>query len=187
MATKNNDAAALDAIISILRELEDEERERVLSTVTTFFLKRVSGPIARPESAVTGSPTSVPAFSEDLSLTPKEFLLQKQPRTDVERVACLAYYLTHYRDMPHFKTLDLSKLNTDAAQRKFANAAFSAGNALKRGYLAAATKGHRQLSAAGEQFVRAMPDRVAAKQAMDGFRLKRKTTRKKKIRKPQSL
>ena len=56
-------------------------------------------------------------------MSPKEFLLEKQPRTDVERIACLAFYLTHYRDTPHFKTLELSKLNTEAAQQKFANAA----------------------------------------------------------------
>jgi hypothetical protein len=78
--------------------------------------------------------------------------MEKQPRTDVERVACLAYYLTHYRDMPHFKTLDLAKLNTEAAQPKFSNAHYASQNALNMGYLAPADKGQRQLSAAGEQF-----------------------------------
>jgi len=47
-------------------------------------------------------------------MSPKDFLLEKQPRTDVERIACLAYYLTHYRATPHFKTIDLSILNTEA-------------------------------------------------------------------------
>jgi hypothetical protein len=93
-------------------------------------------------------------------------LLEKQPRTDVERIACLAYYLTHYRDTPHFANIDLAKLNTEAAQPKFSNTAYSANNALYQGYLAAAAKGQKQLSAAGEQFVRALPDRDAAKTAM---------------------
>jgi len=61
--------------------------------------------------------------------------MEKQPRTDVERVACLAYYLTHYRNTPYFKTLDLGKLNTEAAQPKFSNAAYASNNALKMGYL----------------------------------------------------
>lgn len=59
-------------------------------------------------------------------MVPKEFMVQKRPRTDIERVACLGFYLTHYRDTPHFKTLDISKLNTEAAQPKFTNAAWGA-------------------------------------------------------------
>jgi hypothetical protein len=82
----------------------------------------------------------------------------------------LAYYLTHYKGTPHFKTLDLSKLNTEAAQPKFANSANASNNAVKMGYLVHASKGQRQLSAFGEQFVRALPDREAAKEAVRTFR-----------------
>ena len=99
---------------------------------------------------------------------------QKQPHTDVERVACLAFYLAHYRGVPHFKTLDISKLNTDAAQPKFSNPSVAVNNAVKTGYLADAPKGHKQISAAGEQFVLALPDRDQAKQAMARARAKRK-------------
>ena len=110
-------------------------------------------------------------------MSPKEFLLEKQPRTDVERMACLAYYLTHYRDTPHFKTLDLSKLNTESAQPKFANAANTTNNAVKRGYLVQSSKGQRQLGAAGERFVLALPDRDAARAAMAAVRPRRRTSR----------
>ena len=118
-----------------------------------------------------------PSFSTDTAMSPKEFMYEKQPRTDVERVACLAYYLTQYRATPNFKTLDLSKLNTDAAQPKFSNAANSVNNAVKLRYLVPANKGYRQLSAAGEQFVRALPDRVAAKAAMEAARPRRRANR----------
>ena len=104
-------------------------------------------------------------------------MLEKQPRTNVERMACLAFYLTHYEDMQHFKTLDLSKLNTRAAQPKFTNSAWVAKDAVTTGYLAPATKGHRQLSAAGEQFVRALPDREAARAAMAAARPMRRNKR----------
>src|SRR5207249_5163711 len=114
---------------------------------------------------------------------PKEFLLEKQPRTDVERIACLAFYLTHYRDTPHFKTLDLSKLNTEAAQPKFSNAANSANNAVKRGYIVPSTKGNRQLSAAGERFVNALPDREAARQVMATSQPRRKPRRSSQAKK----
>ena len=107
-------------------------------------------------------------------MPPKTFMLQKQPVTDVEKVACLAYYLTHYRDTPHFKTLDISTLNTEAAQPKFSNAAVAMENATKMGYLVPATKGNKQLSGAGETSVQKLPDREAAKAAMSVSRPRRR-------------
>ena len=117
-------------------------------------------------------------FSKDRPISPKEFLLKKQPRTDVERVACLAYYLTHYRDQPFFKTLDISKLNTEAAQIKFSNPAKAVDNAAMLGYLAQATKGSKQISAPGELFVDALPDREAAQTAMASARPRRKNKKR---------
>jgi hypothetical protein len=90
-----------------------------------------------------------------------------------------SFYLTHYRDTPHFKTLDISKLNTEAAQPKFSNAASSANNAVKQGYLVPSTKGQRQLSAAGERFVAALPDREEARKAMSLSAPRRKSRRAK--------
>jgi hypothetical protein len=91
----------------------------------------------------------------------------------------LAYYLTHFRGLPHFKTLELAKLNTEAAQPKFSNTAYAATNAANAGYLASATKTERQLSAAGELFVMALPDREAAKAAMSSSRRRSLARRKK--------
>jgi hypothetical protein len=92
-------------------------------------------------------------------------------------VSYLAYYLTHYRETPHFKTLDISKLNTDAAQVKFANAANAVSNAVQAGLIAPAGGGMSQISAAGERYVQELPDRVAAKEAIAGFRQRRKSKR----------
>lgn len=104
--------------------------------------------------------------------------MEKNPKTDVERIACLAYYLTHYRATPHFKTLDVSTLNTEAAQPKFSNTTYSANNAVKLGYIVPSTKGHRQLSALGERFVQALPDRDAAKDVLLSMRRRNRTKRK---------
>jgi hypothetical protein len=134
-----------------------------------------SGPI----TATYGERTD--RFSKEQSLSPKEFLLKKQPRSDVERVACLGYYLAHYRDQPSFKTFDISKLNTEAAQTKLSNAAYAVNNANKCGYLAPALKGMKQLSAIGEIYVEALPDREAAAAALAHARPKRTSKRKKAI------
>lgn len=159
----------LPEVIESFRKIDPESRKRLLSTIATFFDIKADQGEAIP--APSGARTS---YSEDRSLSPKEFLRQKQPRTDMERVACLAYYLTHYRDTPHFKTLDISKLNTEAAQTKFANAANSVNNAASHGYLTASTKGNKQLTLAGESFVDALPDREAAREAMANARPRRR-------------
>jgi hypothetical protein len=100
-------------------------------------------------------------------MSPKQFIAAKRPSTDVERIACLAYYLTHDRKTPHFKTNDLTALNTEAAAPKFSNASAAAQNALNQNrYLAQAGKGRRQITPLGESVVQALPDRDAVKEVL---------------------
>jgi hypothetical protein len=182
VGTKKKDAAAvLTKVIDDLADLTSEERQNILNTVSTFYGLHSPAPTAVQTKAATAiTPASHPAgggFSEARDISPKEFVMQKQPRTDVERVACLAYYLTHYRSLPHFKTLDITKLNVEAAQSKMANPTVAVDNATKAGYLAPATRGTKQISAAGELFVQTLPDRDAAKAVMANAK------RRKKLRK----
>jgi hypothetical protein len=173
VATSNNngadDATVLSEVISALSRLSPESRQRLIETISTFFNAKLPySPLSAVQPSSCGSFPST--FSDTKPISAKQFILQTEPRTDVERVACLAFYLTHYADTPHFKTLDLSRLNTEAAQPKFSNAAVSVENATKMGYLVPAIKGHKQLSAAGERFVQALPDRELAKAAMNSIR-----------------
>jgi hypothetical protein len=173
-----------------LNDLPQEERKRIIETVVTFYKLVPHQPLSaddeRPEPVSLATASRPPiSFSEDLSLTPKDFLLEKQPQTDVERVTCLAYYLTHYRDTPYFKTLDISKLNTEAAQRKFSNSTLAIENAVRQGYLVEAARGQRQISGFGEQYVRALPDRDSAREIM-GKMMARRRSRKKVKETPQS-
>src|SRR5437867_1584522 len=123
---------AFNKVAEAIESLSEEARIRVFRILATHFdlpfgqdsyASRQAGTGPTSPAATGASQTS--SFSEDRSLSPKQFMIQKKPTTDVERIACLAYYLTHYREQPYFKTLDLSKLNTEAAQVKFANAAKS--------------------------------------------------------------
>jgi hypothetical protein len=169
---KDLDLEVLTQIISAFKRLDSDAQQRVFEAVTTFL----GFSIARhaPSSSVaSGNTTS--SFSSNPALSAKDFLLEKQPRTDVHRVACLAFYLTHYRDTPHFKTLDISKLNTEAAQPKFSNAAKSVDNATALGYLVPAVKGTKQLSATGERFVLALPDLESAKAVLASAKPRRKS------------
>jgi hypothetical protein len=183
-----DDAEVLGQIISSMKQLDPDARRRVYDTIGTFFdlggtpshsnapKPNSEGPTTKGESARPfGIQTS---FSADRAQSPKQFLHEKQPRTDVERVACLAFYLTHYRDAPQFTTLDISKLNTEAAQRKLTNATVAVNNASQYGYLVPAGKGMKQISAEGERYVQALPDYEAAKEVMANARRRRKGRKK---------
>ena len=174
--------SALSSILGTLTPLTTSDRSRVLNTVLTFFGINQPSP-----ASVANIPSVTSAYStkaEDRNLTPKQFIMEKQPKTDVERIACLAYYLTHFREAPHFKTQDLTNLNTESAQPRLSNPAKAAANAVSYGYLALANKGNRQLSGPGELFVQNLPDREAAKSAMTNAKprkAKTSSTKKKEI------
>ena len=185
------DLDVLTRVMTYFKQLPPDERQILLQLIATNFkigIPNTNQSVSAQETA-TEDPSEISRpgrFSEDRSMSPKDFIMEKQPRTDVERVASLAYYLTHYKNTPHFRTLDISKMNTDAAQPKFSNAAMAVDNATKTGYLVPATKGNKQLSARGEQFVQALPDRDAAKEVMSNTRHRRRT-RKQMPKKPPKV
>ena len=178
---------ALAQIMSIVDKLDDVAKEKIVRTLAAFYSGENSNSLRLPADQIQSDDPvqvfNVAPYSERMDQTPKEFLKEKKPQSDVERIACLAYYLVHFRNLPSFKTLDLNKLNTEAAHPKFSNAAYAASNALKMGYLAQATKNQRQISAAGEEFVRNLPDREAARKAIQGALPRRKSNRKKPLQK----
>ncbi|WP_424946484.1 hypothetical protein [Candidatus Spongiihabitans sp.] len=179
----NDSLNAHNEIVSRLSILDEADQKHVLDMVCQWF--RFSANSKTPtQSRVSESDSpekSVGLFSRESDLTPKEFLMEKKPFTNVERVVCLAYYLTHFRGARHFKTLDISKLNTEAAQSKFANPTVALNDTARSGLVVASTKGTKQISAMGEQFVLALPDRDAAKkkQREMGPRKRRKPTKAK--------
>jgi hypothetical protein len=174
--TKEDELRIFNEVISKLMPLSEDSRVKLLQTIATFL--GIEASHFQTSSVASGGqqariPSSPSTFSEKKDISPKEFLLLKQPRNDVERVACLAYYLTHYRNTPEFKTLDISKLNTEAAQPKFSNASVPVDNARQKAFLVSTTRGNKQLGALGERFVQALPDREAAKNVMQNLRVRR--------------
>jgi hypothetical protein len=184
----DKDREILQAILRALDQVSEEGRERILRTVSTFYdLDLSNGPRRmlsepRPPVQIAANDRKV-AFTERATLSPKAFLQEKQPQTAVERVVCLAYYLSHYRDTPRFKTIDISKLNTEAAQLKFSNPAYAVSNAGASGLLVSAEKGTKQISAIGERFVDALPDREKGKAVLASMRLPRRRKKSSRTRK----
>ncbi|MBK9258067.1 MAG: hypothetical protein IPM42_21700, partial [Saprospiraceae bacterium] len=110
---------ALQELVNILKPLDKAIVKKLIRTLITFY--DIEG-FGVGNSLGQNIPINIneTKFSDNRDISVKEFMLEKNPQTDVERIACLAYYLTHYKNQEEFKTLDLSRLNTEAAQIKFA-------------------------------------------------------------------
>lgn len=176
----DTEVKALGAVLAALESLDDDQRAFVLKTAAERVrVPLVTAPIAaRVAGPANGAPPVQPGSSDEL--TPKQFLAAKRPANDVQRIACLAYFLTHERRQQHFKTKDLTALNTEAAGLRVGNPAQAVANATKvSGYLAPAGGGSKQISAIGEAFVQALPDQPAALAAARNAAPKRRKRTKK--------
>ena len=174
---------AFQEVAAVLLPLKADGRARVVATVGTFFglADAPAAPIAAPKAAAprggapagrraapkTAAAAKVPqaAAATGAGPTPKAFMAEKKPATDVERVACLAYYLTHHRDMKQFKAGDIRKLAGEVGGKGFGNAMTSVNNTTRAGFLATVSRGNKRLAAAGKRYVDKLPDRAAAKAA----------------------
>lgn len=181
----NKELQVLQDIISSLSKLDKKTQTRIIQSISAFLgiSPDEAGSSLPLSSRVAKSEELRPAispFSDREEMSPKEFILLKKPHTDVERIACLAYYLAYYRNTQHFKTIDISKLNTEAAQIKFSNTTYAVQNATNKGFLVPSTKGNKQIGAVGEQYVQALPDREAAKEVLKTFLKRSRKTRRSK-------
>lgn len=174
---KANPITTLKQVLQLLEGLDHDDRQKILGTALTYFGENAP----RGYLPQLSTKPQVPlAFSVETGVSPKEFIIDKKPRTDVERVACLAFYLAHYRETQQFKTTDITQLNAEAAQPRFGNPAQTIKNAMRGGLIVQATKGMRQLSALGERFVMALPDREAAGALLQDLRRKPRKKRNRK-------
>lgn len=170
---------ALSDVLAALGNLAmDDEKRWVLETAANRL--GVASPIAivkRQAGSDSGNNATLLSNSK-----PKEFVRTKDPKNDVQRVACLAYYLTHARETAQFKAADLRALNTEAAGPSI-NMSRAANNATNQSrYLAVAGGGKKQITALGEDVVNALPDqevvRETEQQGDKPKRRKRKGTAK---------
>jgi hypothetical protein len=172
---------AIAAILTTLAPLDVSQREFVLRTVADRLA--IPTPDLSQASREPGEGAAArPKHTVARGTMPKSFLAAKNPESEVERVACLAYFLTHSRNTPHFKTNDIVAINTEAAAPRLAAARRTLDNAMRRSrFLAPAGYGSKQISAFGEKVVEAMPDRDAVAVLLKAGK---KATRRKAARKP---
>jgi hypothetical protein len=153
---------------------------RIISFVMTGSTLPERGGLGGEEGAAGASGGSAAGTS---NLKPKEFIARKKPSTQYERIACLAHYLAIERKVTEFGAKEIAAVNKEAAQQPISNLAQIMGDtARKYGYLSAAGGGKKQITAVGEEVVKALPDRQAVKAALVEYRpaKKRKRVAKKK-------
>lgn len=175
---------ALQSIVNALSQLPKDTQQRILNSVAVFLDLTDNSSTATNRDFFSQNTThdtdpSRYQFVGREDMSPKQFLAEKIPQTDVDRVACLAFYLTHYRDTPQFKTLDISTLNREAAQMAFSNTAKAVSNAAQRGFLAPAGKGKKQITTIGESYVSELPNVESARAAAKARAPKRKKVKPK--------
>ena len=181
----DKEVGAMQKSLGALAGLEPDEQRRVLA----WLANKLSLGDATSLFAGTGVKPAVAASmvvrDPGGNPTPKAFFVERRPVTDVERVTCLAYYLTHFKNTPQFKTKELSELNKEAAQPKFSNTAVAVRNATNQNqFLSQAGGGKKQITARGEAMVEALPDQEKVKAALDAIPLRGYRKSKKSGRKP---
>lgn len=153
---------AIQTSLEALEPLDATQREFALSMILKGLGMSEPSGYKGNSGGGTAAKHSGGTPADAKGMTPKEFLREKKPHTDLERLTCLAFYLTNVRDTPHFKTEDITALNTEAAGAKFSNASATARNAVSQsGFLSHAGSGKKQLTPLGEDVVDALPDREA--------------------------
>jgi hypothetical protein len=188
MADPKKALSAMQTALDALTPLDADERQRAMTWLGQTLEVEIPGKssksneVPRQDGGGGGDGKASGPPAED----PKQFMAEKAPSTDVERMACLAYFLTKVRKVPKFKTADLTALNTEAAGHRFSNAARTTNNAVNQnGYLAQAGGGMRQITALGEKVAEALPNRDAVAEVLSNAprRRRRSTARKAKTSK----
>jgi hypothetical protein len=156
---------AIQTALEAVESLNTTQREFALAMIVKGL--GISGSTSIEAGNGSAHTHTKTAQTDLTSVSPKDFLRDKKPQTDLERLTCLAYYLTHARGTAHFKTEDITALNTEAAGPRFANASATARNAVSQSrFLSHAGTGKKQLTALGEDVVTALPNRDAVAQVV---------------------
>ena len=148
------------AIYEILEPLEGPERQRAVAGAMALLGESMAtvpeqGGLATPE--VAKHPALQPG---DLH----SYLAEKEPGSKVEKLAVAARYAELRENLPTLKKEDFQRI-LEAAGEYFDGEQFSQDiwNARKKGLFKVPTNGTYSLSAPGQQYVDALPNRQEAK------------------------
>lgn len=171
---------AMQTTLEALEPLTNDARFRALDwliKVLEIPATAIPGrPVGLPPGSFPGVTATASGIAAPATPTPKEFISMKKPRTASERIACLGYYLSHFRQIHQFKSTDISELNRESASHPFGNISRDLSMADGRdGFIVHAGPGSKQMTARGEAVVDALPDREGVKAALKSNDFKKRT------------
>jgi uncharacterized protein (DUF934 family) len=146
-------ATAFVKLTTVLDGLPPNQRTRLLRAVVAYYEEA-------PEKAARSGehPAGPVLFSEDRTMPIHEFVDEKKPKTDATRIACLAYYLSHYRDQKTFGADELFRLNKVSKRWAVANPRLALQAAVRSGLIERAGVDRYAITPAGTLKVSALPD-----------------------------
>lgn len=162
MSTKIPDVRKkLDAIETLVGTLSGFE-EGDVNDIIAFARKQLGfggSNAATPMPSVSGSTEGSP--QSPLTDNIAQFVGQKEPKNEYQRVAVLAYFLYHARGVKNFTLKEIKEANADARQPSFSNIHATVNKALTRyKFLTQGSGGQRgvyTISFDGEKLVNALP------------------------------
>ena len=172
--TKSNIAEITGKLYKLIKDLEPDDRKRVLAASMMLF-----GEVAPDAGAASD------AGSSNAKHTPKSFMHEKNPQNKNEALAVAARYRELYDKSDTHTKEDLKNVFADSRRnldaRNYARDIKNARN--QSGYFNKSTaKGSETLSYYGQNYVDALPDREAAKKVLKPkIRIKSKSAAKKKL------
>lgn len=190
MATKKTDSTtALVTVVGALDSLQDDkDRQWVLQSAASKFNVTLSTPNTdgqggnRAATGVLGTGAVADVQAAIAKKDPRDFIRIKRPATDVQRVACLGYYLVHTTGQPGFTSKDVATAHTNSGGSKI-NLTRALDNATRKSkYISNRSSREKQLTTLGEDVVNALPDQEAVKtieaEAKSGRGKKKKKSKK---------
>src|SRR4051794_38833177 len=122
MVTKKNDSTgALVTVVAALEPLNDTDRHWVLQSAASKFTLTLQGMAGGSQAGAvsTTTPLAGTATTADVQAAitkndPRTFIRLKKPATDVQRVACLGYYLVQTTGQQGFTSKAISTAHTDS-------------------------------------------------------------------------
>lgn len=192
-AKQQDPTSALVTVVKALESLADADRQWVLQSAANRWNVVVhgggggqDGRTLRPAGGLAPMGGGALSADGDSAIAKKDaraFVRIKRPETDVQRVACLGYFLTQTTGKPGFSSKDVSKAHTDSGGSSI-NMTRALDNATRKAkYLSNRGPREKQLTTLGEDVVVALPDQAAVKnvEAAAKSRGKRRAKKSKKV------
>ncbi|MGA8575266.1 MAG: hypothetical protein WB609_06175 [Candidatus Cybelea sp.] len=178
---KPTDDTELDAVQSILATLsrfDHNVRRKILRTVNAFF-----GADHGDDAAPLTLPSVSSKFFQQRPMSARQFSSGKQPKTAIERLVTLAYFLEESRGAHDYTAQDLISASKEAALPSRPSITSAIEKAKAEQLIAPNVLGRYHLTPTGRAYAEALPNRDRAQQLLIALPTLKQGKSRRKIRK----